>query len=71
MNAAFVRGVLLGGFLKKRSTAELLQRATDGAIARYDKPREWEDLCGDYFDIQEAAVCGAESELILIQAKMP
>ena len=39
-----IRGVLLADLLRTRSLHRTVQRATDGAIARYYSPREWRSL---------------------------
>jgi hypothetical protein len=66
--AALFRGVLKAGFLR-HSLHELVQLNTDGAIARFYRPREWHELsaaCG--FEIEQQWIMGQKSEVILLPA---
>jgi len=66
--AGFLRGVLMGGFLK-HTLHELLQLNTDGAIARFYRPEEWQQLverCG--FRIEAQSIKGQKSEVLLLPA---
>ena len=61
--AGFLRGVVLGGFLRTRSLHQLVQQLTDGALARYYTAGEWRSLVSNHFDVKNIAVYGAKSEL--------
>jgi len=64
--AALCRGVLMGGF-RRHSLHELLQLHTDGAIARFYKPREWERLvAASGLVMNDYRICGQKSEVLLL-----
>ena len=58
------RGVLGGEFLKTRSLNEILQKQTDGALARHYTEREWKDLVGDLFTVRSSQIFGMKSEIV-------
>ena len=60
----FVRGVLGGDLVKTRSLAKTAQRGTDGAIARYYKPKEWRALVSPWFEVELQHVYGNKAALI-------
>ena len=63
------RGVLAGGFLKARSLHELVQRHTDGAIARFYRPAEWKELVeANGLQITGLCIKGQKSEIFPIPA---
>jgi SAM-dependent methyltransferase len=60
----FFRGVLGGGFLRARSLHELLQRSTDGAIARFYSPAEWLALIESHgFVLENLSIKGQKAEI--------
>lgn len=64
--AGLLRGVVGGGFLR-HSLHELLQLNTDGAIARFYRPREWRTLVeGQGFTVETERIMGQKSEVILL-----
>ncbi len=66
---ALIRGVLMGGFLKRRSVHELIQLHTDGAIARFYKASEWRALVESKgFKVNQEWIMGQKSELFPIPA---
>jgi ubiquinone/menaquinone biosynthesis C-methylase UbiE len=66
---AFLRGVLAGGFRKAKSIHELLQLTTDGAIARFYLPKEWQDLVESKgFTVEQARAVGQKSEFLPLPA---
>lgn len=60
------RGVLGGGFLHTRSLNALLQRQTDGALARHYTEHEWKKLVSDLFAVEWSRVYGMKVELLPI-----
>ncbi|MFN0076483.1 MAG: class I SAM-dependent methyltransferase [Prosthecobacter sp.] len=63
------RGILQGGFLKKRSLHELVQLYTDGAIARFYTKQEWADLVQSKgFALDQLLIKGQKSEIFLLPA---
>lgn len=63
VTGALLRGVLLGEFLKGRTLHQITQDHTDGAIARYYKPREWAAFVGDLFHVERQRVYGMKEEV--------
>ena len=62
-NALF-RGILAGGFLATPSLHKLVQRHTDGALARYYRAREWAALIESHgFALESLCIKGQKSEL--------
>ncbi|MDB6006665.1 MAG: hypothetical protein JWR15_3652 [Prosthecobacter sp.] len=67
--AGFIRGVLMGGFLKTRSIHELVQLHTDGAIARFYTSPEWQAAVErNGFTIEQKWIKGQKSELFPLPA---
>ncbi len=67
----WVVGFALHGIARGRLAAlgtmhRVVQEVTDGAIARYYKPREWRKLCGEFFTVERLKVYGAKNELMPI-----
>jgi hypothetical protein len=66
--AFYVCGVLRRAFQRSfRNKAHLhavTQGATDGAIARYYKPREWCETTQGLFEIEAMQVCGLKVEVL-------
>jgi SAM-dependent methyltransferase len=63
------RGVLRGGFLKTRSVHELVQLHTDGAIARFYRPPQWEALVNSQgFVLEDLRVKGQKCEVFPLPA---
>ena len=58
------RGLLQGELLKTRSLHQTVQRATDGAIARYYSIPEWTRLVSDLFQVERIQIFGSKAELI-------
>lgn len=68
----FFRGVLAGGLLKTRSLHKLVQLSTDGAIARFYRPKEWAALVASQgFQLDGWCVKGQKSELFPLPASRP
>lgn len=58
------RGVLCGGFLRTRSLHEMVQRHTDGAMARFYRQDEWRALVQSHgFLIEDLRIRGQKSEI--------
>mgnify|MGYP001588598406 CR=1 FL=1 len=65
--AGFLRNIFFGDFLKGKSVHQTMQSATDGAIARYYRISEWNDLARKTgFDIKCNEILGPKSDLILL-----
>ena len=62
------RGVLGGEFLRTRSLNEILQKQTDGALARHYTEAEWARLVGDLFQVRSSRVVGMKNEIIPLPA---
>jgi ubiquinone/menaquinone biosynthesis C-methylase UbiE len=60
-------GVIRGELFKKRSLHEILQRTTDGAIARYYSLSEWQDLVSALFE-SKVRIYGQKSEMFPLPA---
>jgi ubiquinone/menaquinone biosynthesis C-methylase UbiE len=58
------RGVLGGEFLKTRSLNDILQRQTDGALARHYTEEEWAALVRDLFEVRNSKVFGMKNEIL-------
>ncbi len=60
-----LRGIVGGGFLGTRSLHALMQRHTDGAIARFYRRSEWRDLIERAgFVLHSEQVKGQKSEVL-------
>jgi ubiquinone/menaquinone biosynthesis C-methylase UbiE len=64
----FLKGILYGDLFRKGSLHRVSQSATDGAIARYYRPHEWQQLCNGLFEIDEFIVSGQKSDVIPLPA---
>ncbi len=69
----WVVGFVAHGILRRR-LAELgrihcvVQEVTDGALARYYKPRQWRRLCREFFTVERLRVYGGKNELVPLPA---
>jgi ubiquinone/menaquinone biosynthesis C-methylase UbiE len=67
--AGFFHGVVKGYLLKEKSVHKVLQRATDGAIARYYSLPEWgKTVAAARFKLERAEVMGQKTDLVLLPA---
>ena len=68
----YVQGAMLaalsGQIFKPAALHASIQRRTDGAIARYYKRQEWEQLVSDLFTVKDVRVYGKKTELVPIPA---
>ena len=64
----FIKGILLGDLFRRGSLLSVNQAGTDGAIARYYRPEEWQKLCEGLFHIEEFLVTGQKSDVIPLPA---
>lgn len=61
--AGFFHGVLRGEFFEGRSIHEIMQRWTDGAIARFYTVAEWKAFAGRFLEVEEVRIMGSKAEL--------
>jgi 2-polyprenyl-3-methyl-5-hydroxy-6-metoxy-1,4-benzoquinol methylase len=61
--AGFFHGILRGEFFRGRSTHDIMQRWTDGALARFYTVGEWESLTRRYFVTERTQIFGSKAEL--------
>ncbi len=66
VETGFVRGILGGDLFRYRSLNKVLQSASDGAIARYYKPKEWLEMCQGLFEVNNFLVFGQKTDLLLL-----
>jgi ubiquinone/menaquinone biosynthesis C-methylase UbiE len=67
----YVQGAMLAivsGHFKPAAVHASIQRRTDGAIARYYKRSEWEELVSDLFVVEDVRVYGKKTELVPLPA---
>jgi SAM-dependent methyltransferase len=67
----YVQGAILAilsGHFKPAALHASIQRRTDGAIARYYKRSEWEQLVSDLFVVGDVRVYGKKTELVPLPA---
>jgi SAM-dependent methyltransferase len=68
----YVQGAMLailsGQIFKREALHESIQRRTDGAIARYYRRSEWEQLVSDLLVIKDVRVYGKKAELVPLPA---
>jgi len=57
-------GLLKGMFFRGRTLTEVLQDATDGALARYYSRDEWLELTAGLFRVKEIRILGSATQLI-------
>jgi len=62
------RGVFGGEFTRTRSLNEILQKQTDGALARHYTESEWAELVSDLFDVKWSRIMGMKNEIIPLPA---
>ena len=60
--------ILSGQIFKPAALHASIQRRTDGAIARYYKRAEWEQLVSDLFVVKDVRVYGQKTQLVPIRA---
>lgn len=58
------RGILLGELFRTKSLHKIVQRWTDGAIARYYSISEWRDLASEFFQVESIRIFGSKSEIV-------
>jgi ubiquinone/menaquinone biosynthesis C-methylase UbiE len=58
------RGVFCGEFLKTRSLNDILQKQTDGALARHYTEGEWKAVVGDLFAVRSSQIFGMKNEIL-------
>lgn len=68
VTSGLLKGVLQGQLWRNAGLHGVMQAATDGAIARFYRPREWRATCHPYFDVTSMQVMGVKSELIPLPA---
>lgn len=66
VEGGLVRGLLQGKLFQHSSIDEIVQEASDGAIARYYTPKEWLKLCCGLFQVEDFLVFGQKTDLILL-----
>lgn len=59
----FFWGILAGDLFRTGSLSEVVQRHTDGALARYYNAREWRDLASRFFTVREIRFYGSKAEM--------
>ncbi len=64
VGAGLCEGILMGDLWRTRSLHKTMQNRWDGALARFYTLREWEDLLGVLFSIDEARIYGQRSEVL-------
>jgi ubiquinone/menaquinone biosynthesis C-methylase UbiE len=62
------RGVLQGEIFRAGSLHRMVQRWTDGAIARYYSEPEWRKLASQFFHVDSTLVFGSKSEIVPLPA---
>jgi ubiquinone/menaquinone biosynthesis C-methylase UbiE len=60
----FLRGLFQRQFKKHGSLHHVVQRATDGAIARYYTQREWRKTTSGLFQIESMQIYGLKSDIV-------
>lgn len=63
-----VYGVLGGDWLRTRSLHSIIQRHTDGALARIYSAPEWRALASEFFTVEELQVFGPKADLLPLPA---
>ncbi len=63
-----LHGIIRGRLVKLGSVNRVVQEVTDGALARYYKPREWRRLCEEFFGVELLRVYGGKNELVPLPA---
>jgi ubiquinone/menaquinone biosynthesis C-methylase UbiE len=63
-----VVALLRGDALRAESLHSVVQRFTDGAIARYYSVREWRRLISEFFPVNEIRIMGQKTDLIPLPA---
>jgi SAM-dependent methyltransferase len=64
----FLKGVLGGRVMRGKSVHDVSQSGTDGAIARYYRPKEWTALAGDLFNIDTYRFYGLKNDMVPLPA---
>jgi ubiquinone/menaquinone biosynthesis C-methylase UbiE len=62
--AALLRGIARGKLRWLGNRHSLAQEGTDGAIARFYRAREWEDIVLDLFKVEKISVYGLKGEIL-------
>lgn len=63
-----LHGIIRGRLARLGSVHRVVQEVTDGALARYYRPREWRSLCGEFFSVELLRVYGGKNELVPLPA---
>ena len=63
-----IPGLLKGDILRYRSLHKVIQLNTDGALARFYSPGEWESLVSEFFNVNDIKIFGGKSEVIPLPA---
>ena len=64
VRGALYHGLLKGEFLECKSIHQIIQDASDGAIARYYRRDEWKAALGDRFRLDRMQVVGQKAQLV-------
>jgi len=59
-----LEGLVSGNLFRMRSLHKSIQLRTDGAIARYYTPRDWQKLSGDLFEVEDIFILGPKSDIV-------
>lgn len=62
--AGLFKGILQGQLRELGDLHRVAQGATDGAIARYYRPREWREVTHGLFDIERVRIYGLKNDVI-------
>lgn len=60
----FYFGLIRGEMFRSRSLHKIIQKHSDGAIARYYSIKEWKELVSELFCIENIVILGAKEEVI-------
>jgi hypothetical protein len=66
--AGYLHGLISGELFRGRSMHEVVQKSTDGAIARYYTPREWRRMASESVRVERVFTLGPKSDVVLLPA---
>lgn len=66
VEGTLIRGILQGKLFQHSSVEDIVQEASDGAIARYYTLDQWRQLCRGLFKVKNCLVFGQKTDLILL-----
>jgi ubiquinone/menaquinone biosynthesis C-methylase UbiE len=64
VTCGLLHGLIQGELFRGKTIHDIMQRWTDGALARFYTTNEWKELVGDLFHVRQVRVYGSKAEAL-------